>query len=288
MDRGNAGWLSPDPVGPVDSLNLFAFAGGTPQIAADPTGLYEKDFHFYAVYYLARVVGFDGTEAMEVAWSSQSVDDHPETSPTRFVSAAIRPARLDAFHFLAPRGGLVVEGNYIAVANTKRSQAKRDLFALGIALHSLADTFAHAGFSTTYELRNMRQGGPFLTGHADQGHLPDYPFLDAQKAIRAAKAVHSVLEESSRAMGHMPLGTWTMVEPRFTRLFETWGSEADRVNVWKDMIWSDLATRVDYNSFIPPSDWMDEFLSRAREQRSYVVSYERQARPTTIGAASQP
>jgi hypothetical protein len=254
-------------------------------MAADPEGLYEKDLHFYAVYYLARISGFTHAETMKLAWASQYVDDHPATSPTRFVSAAFDRSALKAFHFLAPEGGVVAEASYIADVNAKRALATHNLFALGIALHSLADTFSHAGFSTAYELRNMRKGGAALVGHADLGHLPDMPFLDVPKAIRAAKAVHSVLEEAGRNAGRAPLASWGAIEPRFTELFGTWGSEDDRASVWREAISRDLAVTVDYGSLIPPANWVAEFLSSAGEQRSSVLWYERQPRQTTISSA---
>ena len=287
-DPRNATWLSPDPLGEIDSTDLYAFAVARPTMGIDPESLYEKDFHFYAVYYLARVAGFSNAETVKLAWASQYVDDHPETSPVRFVSAAVDRSSLRAFHFLAPMGGVVVEKNYIAIANAKRAQMRRSLVALGVALHSLADTFAHAGFSAAYGLANRRQGGPILIGHADLGHLPDFPFLDVPKALRAARAVYSVLEETSRQSGHTPMAPWSRIEERLTGLFGTWGSEDDRVRTWKNGILRDLAATPDYSLLIAPADWVNEFLLCAREQRSFVLPYEALPRQTTIGSFSQP
>ena len=39
-DPHNAAWMSGDPVGPVDSSNLYAFVGWGPQMGADPMGLW--------------------------------------------------------------------------------------------------------------------------------------------------------------------------------------------------------------------------------------------------------
>jgi RHS repeat-associated protein len=90
-------FLERDPLGPVDSPNLYQALGRNPINITDPQGLYEKDFHFYAVYYLARAAGFAPADARLLAWSSQYVDDYEHTQPvTPFFGT------LAAFHFLSP------------------------------------------------------------------------------------------------------------------------------------------------------------------------------------------
>lgn len=43
-------WITPDPAVHRDSANVYSYGGADPINTADPTGLYEEDFHFYATY----------------------------------------------------------------------------------------------------------------------------------------------------------------------------------------------------------------------------------------------
>jgi RHS repeat-associated protein len=113
-----AQWYSPelgdflqrDPLGYFDSPNLYQFLNRNPVNFLDPLRLYEKDIHFYAVYYLARTAGFAREQAEQIAWASQRVDEkvpgHQSTCPERECVKSQHPlpkAALHAFYLDLPR-----------------------------------------------------------------------------------------------------------------------------------------------------------------------------------------
>lgn len=138
------------------------------------------DMHFYAVYALCRLVGIHSAHAQTIAYASQFVDDQVKGINLIFrkCQKALRPVLtshkpLDyqntinddqwrvwtAFHFLpgnqSTRG--LFEEKMICrknseLANRVMEQAVQnchqplDLYAVGIAAHSFADSFAHYGF----------------------------------------------------------------------------------------------------------------------------------------------
>jgi len=73
--------MSEDPIGSGGEAGLYAVLGRSPTSLVDPLGLYDLDIHFYAVYFLSRLVGFDVKAANVIAWSSQYVDDSSEGKP---------------------------------------------------------------------------------------------------------------------------------------------------------------------------------------------------------------
>ena len=68
-------FLSPDPAGPVDSPNLYAYVGWQPTMSTDPLGLYQRDFHLGMTEYLAREAGFTRPTARVVALSAERPDE---------------------------------------------------------------------------------------------------------------------------------------------------------------------------------------------------------------------
>ena len=49
-------WLTLDPIGEAGGINLYQFVGNDPVNGVDPWGLFQTDFHYYAIYYLLRNV----------------------------------------------------------------------------------------------------------------------------------------------------------------------------------------------------------------------------------------
>jgi RHS repeat-associated protein len=314
-------FLERDPLGPVDSPNLYQALGRDPVNITDPQGLYEKDFHFYAVYYLARAAGFAPADARLLAWSSQYVDDYEHTQPvTPFFGT------LAAFHFLSPvsvswltpakaygnhgepcceafrvvRQEPVKPMNQIARENLTRAVQSKSLIAVGIALHSWADTFAHAGF--TGEMFNPHNARPgfasessglkmvgerlvgevVMTGHSFAGHRPDWPFTDVNNAMVAAWSIFEILQslrsrssyrQSSPICGaERSTMDWREVAPRLKPLFEYVGTEDERAANWEAAIWHGFCEWVSYRKADKvPQEWVSEFQVRAEEQRSWLL-----------------
>jgi hypothetical protein len=112
------------------------------------------------------------------------------------------------FHFLPPEAPVGTGNSFITKADSvfahsvyeracKEPDERTRLIAMGIALHTLADTFSHEGFSGRYHLENdvddisHKDNGSWshllidafcqdflpCIGHAQAGHDPDFPYL---------------------------------------------------------------------------------------------------------------
>lgn len=149
----------------------------------------QKDFHYYATYCAALLAGYSHTESAEICYSAQLVDccsktlleklKAPKAAATTQLQLELANAGTDmyglqditriwsSFHFLPydlnadigrstrlyrnkyrlickPNGKLLPDT--IALAKGKGTQA------VGIAMHILADTWAHSGFAGTPSL----------------------------------------------------------------------------------------------------------------------------------------
>jgi RHS repeat-associated protein len=292
-----------DPAHSDPRLSSYQALNGRWSNVTDPTGLYSKDFHFYAVYYLARSAGLRRDRAMAIAWASQYVDDHPGTSASVSNTVSARE-QLAAFHFLGNGQNSVKRANGIALQNMARARTRGSLIAIGIALHSLADTFSHEGFSAWWDpLRNSRTNGPVPdVGHGDAaegGNYPDKPYHDVPKALEAAKLCFEQLAilpdpEGSSAFGRRDWQEiskrisgvfasapgrvepgWTDVGPNGTRFW----SEASRLetearsNLWKRLISKDFLEDVRYESILG-IDSLSLFEEDAAAQRRFVLPLE--------------
>ena len=121
-------------------------------------------------------------------------------------------------------------------------------------MHTLADTFSHAGFTLGHDDRNVREGSWRPNrGHADAtygGHAPDLPFLDIEKAVRMAKTALTVLQ---LAYGHRyqrpaPAVDINRLESDLRDLFSFEAEdEVTRSAAWKGFIEGALDERVTYD-----------------------------------------
>ena len=162
------------------------------------------EFHYYSGYFLALQAGFSEEDAAVLSYSAQYLDDAlvrydvstpsgtHQTIPTHhfgfwdkgqewdvwipfhFFPAgpeAKRPARWDA-----AENPLDVQPNSApAKAMLVRALKTRDLYRVGIALHTYADTWAHQNFSGRNEAWNrLDQRSPLPPiGHAQARRDPD-------------------------------------------------------------------------------------------------------------------
>lgn len=168
-----------------------------------------KEFHFNTVYVLAREAGFTETDSFILAGSSQFVDEAvftmqfsmPDeelqlvvTQSYDFWDEVTQKTVYLPFHFIP---GNIKEpitlfknsstNPYCVVANGALAKEalitcleQRDLFLIGIALHSFADTWAHQHFTGKNELwnENIDNTSFFNTtkqaiGHMQFGTQPD-------------------------------------------------------------------------------------------------------------------
>jgi hypothetical protein len=166
------------------------------------------EFHYYALYYIARNAGFADSEASTIAIASQMVDDcvapweirsargSKFTSVTqnyRFWDESVAEKIYRPFHFLpgdvgkASRRrrdgragpGVVTEDSTLARELLISALKARNLFRIGIALHAYADTWAHQNFSADLEPQNaLEQSSPVPpVGHLHALKKPDNPRL---------------------------------------------------------------------------------------------------------------
>lgn len=242
------------------------------------------DMHYYGIGFLARAAGFTKQHALIIAYASQYVDDATESEPIRVGDTIFDPVRtahygLKAFdwdvqkkiyipfHFIPAHpfdpslstSSLVTEQNS-AFANMVFRQAGRKssdelsrLIGIGLSLHTLADSWAHQGFSGMKEPINdvesiqLFQDGSwkhlflqniFLdvlpkVGHAEAGLYPDESYLrwkytqaSTKKEIErdnlkeysnAAETIHRLLVavKKSEAASVLP---WKEIKPHILAL----------------------------------------------------------------------
>jgi hypothetical protein len=193
------------------------------------------DFHYYAIYQLAKLAGFSSDDSNTIAYSSQYVDDSTESEPIEpfpdqhFDTVRTAHYNLGAFdwdvqkkiympfHFLpttirwlspenfsyctvpTQEDNDSLLGNMLINDAIKETNKRFKLIRIGIAIHTIADTFAHFGFSGRHHDENnvgdiwhaKSDGGWKLKGfesyiadmfvprigHVEASFFPDYPYL---------------------------------------------------------------------------------------------------------------
>ena len=149
----------------------------------------QKDFHYYATYCAATLAGYSHEESLDLCWCAQFVDlcsltllrrlNAPRSAATTQLTMEMADARTDllglqditriwaSFHFL-PRDlyaekkdsrrlyrhkyRLICGPNSPLVEDTVELAKGSSLQAAGIAMHVLADTWAHSNFAGTPSL----------------------------------------------------------------------------------------------------------------------------------------
>lgn len=194
----------------------------------------ELDYHYYAIYRLAQLAGFNNNDAITIAYASKYVDDSTESEPIQPFPGqyfdTVRTAHYDLgafdwniqkkiympFHFLPQKirwqspasfsyitrpatGGSNELATMLITAALSENLKRFRLIRLGIALHTVADTFSHFGFSGRHHDENnvgriwhaKKDGGwklqPFESfvadifvpriGHVEAFKFPDQPYL---------------------------------------------------------------------------------------------------------------
>lgn len=172
----------------------------------------DVEFHYYTTKYLAMMAGFEEDEAEIIAYSSQYVDDnvfsleianangeiyHNYLTQTNNILKPVRSLmRVYLLYHFIPGDPLSqrarrADGKMHLLMTTPGSRnaenilyeaiKQEDLYMIGIASHSFADTFCHQNFIGTFDEINAFKGVPHSLipniGHADVGIKPDIPNL---------------------------------------------------------------------------------------------------------------
>lgn len=171
------------------------------------------EFHYYITYIIARKAGFNAKDSYILAYSSQYADDNndhlyisEETDQAyeSYISQTmdiLKPEKelmriYPVFHFLPGSieeitgdSARRADGKFHLMNTIPNSQNSRmvmaeafntkDLYRIGIATHTYADTFAHQNFVGANDTFNDMSGllEQFIPsiGHADAKHQPDIP-----------------------------------------------------------------------------------------------------------------
>ena len=149
----------------------------------------QKDFHYYATYCAAFLAGYSHEESLAICYSAQFVDlcsatllsklKAPRSAATTQLQLEMMETRTDriglqnitriwaSFHFLPydltakikkcgrrylRKYRLICRPNGDLVAETVKLAKGRSLQAAGVAMHVLADTWAHSYFAGTPSL----------------------------------------------------------------------------------------------------------------------------------------
>jgi len=168
----------------------------------------KTDFHYYVTYVIAAAAGYSAEESETLAHSCQMTDDNQKVftidqgKPTEYSNYISQTSDISQkknkliriypfFHFMPgdpmDHSAARKDGKYHILNTTPDSENANQIFEaaaetgnlylLGIACHMLADTFAHANFTGTFDDFNSFPGFfqaviPNI-GHADAIHQPD-------------------------------------------------------------------------------------------------------------------
>lgn len=170
------------------------------------------EFHYYMTYLIAARAGFNADDAFTIANSCQYVDDNDLVLEIdKRCPSAYRNYISQTMNILKPKSKLLriyplfhfIPGDPLSSSawrkdgkmhwlnttpNSKNANsmfdaaiATKDLYRIGIACHSFADTWAHQNFIGFFDDFNamkspLSKAIPNI-GHADAGHNPDWPAL---------------------------------------------------------------------------------------------------------------
>ncbi|SKC02982.1 hypothetical protein SAMN06296386_11482 [Lachnospiraceae bacterium] len=193
----------------------------------------QEDFHYYATYCAAYIAGYSHEESQDIAYSAQFVDmcsatllskiKGPVSAATTQMQLELMDARTDpvglqeitriwsAFHFLprnlyAEKQGcskryldkyrLICGPNGDLVVKTVELAKDKPLQSVGIAMHVLADTWAHTNFAGTPSLVINNTNDFFFELLPDEGGYTEKKIKFVHKASTPDDLENSIYTNS--------------------------------------------------------------------------------------------
>ena len=211
----------------------------------------QKDFHYYATYCAARLAGYSHEEGLEICYSAQLVDccsrtflsrlKGPKAAVTTQLQLELMEARTDpvglqdisriwtSFHFLPynlyadvkwasrryrNKYRLICRPNGALLAETVELAKKRGTTqAAGIAMHILADTWAHSYFAgtpslvinnTDYYFYELLEDGERPVSFRHSPGAPDDPVQGIYSSSVYQWQESSIMNLGHGRAGHLP------------------------------------------------------------------------------------
>ncbi len=262
------------------------------------------DFHYYATYCAAFLAGFSHEESLKIGYASQFTDccsrtlikkiNGPDSAVTTQLQSELAEARTDkvglqditriwaSFHFLPGNLQATFPGkrpkkymdkyrmiclpNGELVAETVNQVRGQGLAAIGMAMHVLADTWAHRYFAGTPSyVINDADYFEEMTGDADDIQWKKIHFIhnpvsldDPEKGVYSnsirREDEHSIMNLGHGRAGHLP--DYSFIRYRF---LPAWGeyeaivkdNPSDYYTAFCQMLYALKVLRTDGERFLP-------------------------------------
>jgi RHS repeat-associated protein len=171
-------WLTADPNGIADELNVYQYVSNNPVTKFDSNGLWETDMHFLGVYWAGRMQGAGHATALIAAIGSQSLDDSDKTSAP-------------SLKLTGKEGSIQLANNSHSLNLTRtesevvasRGIKEQNILLFGLGLHTVGDFLPHANLSGAMTGgHQLGYNEDFSTSHDVQTDA-DHTHQNPQKAL---------------------------------------------------------------------------------------------------------
>ena len=258
----------------------------------------QKDFHYYATYCAAYLAGYSHEESLAICYSAQFVDCCSRTYLSRIhapLSAATTQLQLElmdastdilglqditriwaSFHFL-PRDlyaehskcsryylskyRLICGTNGNLASETVKLAKGKSLQAIGVAMHVIADTWAHSYFAgtpslvinnTTPQFYELCEDGEHLIHFRNSASKPDEPENHIYTCSLYQVSENSIMNLGHGRAGHLP--DYSFIRYRY---MPAWGdyeeiikdNPSDYYHAFCQMVYTMQYLHGDYDTF---------------------------------------